>query len=355
MSHLNKELKKQNQNGMSKRILVNGAGGFIGSHIVKKLVSQGHFVVGVDRKYPEFSKSAAHEFYIGDLRNIKVYRNIVIGNHIETIYQFAAEMGGAEYTFTGENDLDIVINSMQINLNTVRIAEEASCVKEIFFSSSACCYPQENQMNPDAPECREDTVYPANPDSEYGWEKLMAERLYQSLGRSYPDKRIRIARFHNIYGPEGVFRGNRAKAPAAICRKVAEALINKETHIDIIGDGKQTRSFLEITELLEGVQRLMESDCNKVLNIGSNEMITIQQLTEWVIEIAGAKGKLKIRNIDGPQGVRGRNSDNELIKKELGWAPSKGFRSGLETLYKWVSEEINKESVSGKHVGKVQN
>lgn len=316
-----------------KTALVCGAGGFIGSHLVKKLKGEGFWVRGVDLKYPEFSKTAADEFIIGDLRDQLVCKKILDRN-FEEVFQLAADMGGAGYIFTGDHDADVMHNSAQINLNLAHGCQKAG-VKKIFYSSSACIYPAYNQVDPENPKCSEDSAYPAEPDSEYGWEKLFSERLYLSFHRNY-NLNVRIARFHNIFGPEGTWRGGKEKAPAAICRKVAEAADGEE--IEMWGDGKQTRSFLYIDECLEGVRRLMDSDFIGPVNIGSEEMVTINHLAEMVMEIAGKK--LSIKHIEGPNGVRGRNSDNQLIKKKLGWQPTKPLRAGLELAYRWISEQI---------------
>jgi len=315
-----------------KRVLVNGAGGFIGGHLVKRLKREGYWVRAVDLKHHEFSPSAADEFIIGDLRDQSVVQQVV--ESIEEVYQLAADMGGAGYIFTGDHDADVMHNSATINLNTLYYGTKAG-VKKFFYSSSACIYPEYNQRDPDNPRCSEDSAYPAAPDSEYGWEKLFSERLYLSFMRNYGVE-VRIARFHNIFGPEGTWRGGREKAPAAICRKVAEATDGGE--IEIWGDGKQTRSFLYIDECIEGVRRLMESNFTGPVNIGSEEMVTIDQLAYMVMEIAGKK--LAIKHIPGPLGVRGRNSDNRLIREKLGWAPSRPLREGLEKTYAWIEAQV---------------
>jgi len=315
-----------------KRVLVNGAGGFIGGHLVKRLKREGYWVRAVDLKHHEFSPSAADEFIIGDLRDQTVVQQVVEG--IEEVYQLAADMGGAGYIFTGDHDADVMHNSATINLNTLYYGTKAG-VQKFFYSSSACIYPEYNQRDPDNPRCSEDSAYPAAPDSEYGWEKLFSERLYLSFMRNYGVE-VRIARFHNIFGPEGTWTGGREKAPAAICRKVAEAADGGE--IEIWGDGKQTRSFLYIYECLEGVRRLMESNFTGPVNIGSEEMVTIDQLAYMVMEIAGKK--LAIKHIPGPLGVRGRNSDNRLIREKLGWAPSRPLREGLEKTYAWIEAQV---------------
>jgi GDP-D-mannose 3',5'-epimerase len=321
-----------------KAALVCGAGGFIGSHLVKLLKKQGYWVRGVDLKYPEFSKTAADEFVIGDLRDQSVCRNVV-DRPFDEVYQLAADMGGAGYIFTGEHDADLMHNSATINLNIVELCRIQG-VGEIFYSSSACMYPAYNQEDPDNPKCSEDSAYPADPDSEYGWEKLFSERLYLSFHRNHGLK-VRIARFHNIFGPEGTWTGGREKAPAAICRKVAMAKDGGE--IEIWGDGKQTRSFLYIDECLEGVRRLMEGEFIGPVNIGSEEMVTINQLVGMVMDIAGRK--LTIKHVPGPLGVRGRNSDNRLIREKLGWAPSRPLREGLGKTYWWIREQVMKERV----------
>lgn len=317
-----------------KKALVCGAGGFIGSHLVKKLKREGFWVRGVDLKYPEFSKTAADEFIIGDLREQKICIDI-LDFPFDEVYQLAADMGGAGYIFSGDHDADVMHNSATINLNIVHYGHKTG-IKKIFYSSSACIYPEYNQMDPDNPKCSEESAYPANPDSEYGWEKLFSERMYFAYNRNH-NMNIRVARFHNIFGTEGTWTGGKEKAPAAICRKVAKAKEGGE--IEIWGDGKQTRSFLYIDECLEGVRRLMDSTTFRgPVNIGSEEMVTINKLTEIVMEVADKK--LSLNHIDGPLGVRGRNSDNKLIKKEFGWAPSKPLKDGIRETYKWISEQI---------------
>lgn len=317
---------------MVKKALVCGAGGFIGSHLVKKLKGEGIWIRGVDLKYPEFSPTVADEFIIGDLRDQEVTKT-VLDQPFDEVYQLAADMGGAGYIFTGGHDADIMHNSATINLNVAFFGHKAG-IKKIFYSSSACIYPEYNQLDPDNPNCREESAYPAAPDSEYGWEKLFSERLYLAFYRNH-GLSVRIARFHNIFGPEGTWRGGKEKAPAALCRKVAETP-DGDT-IEIWGDGKQTRSFLYIDECLDGVWRLMDSDFTGPVNIGSEEMVTINQLAEMVMEIAGKK--LNIKHIDGPLGVRGRNSDNKLIKQKLGWAPSQKLKIGLAETYNWIKKQ----------------
>lgn len=316
-----------------KTALVCGAGGFIGSHLVKKLKDEGFWVRGVDLKYPEFSPTAADEFVAGDLRD-PVFCQKILDRAFDEVFQLAADMGGAGYIFTGSHDADVMHNSATINLNMAYYSQKAG-VKKIFYSSSACIYPAYNQLDPENPKCSEDSVYPAEPDSEYGWEKLFSERLYLSFHRNY-NLNVRIARFHNIFGPEGTWQGGKEKAPAAICRKVAETADGGE--IEVWGDGKQTRSFLYIDECLEGVRRLMDSDFIGPVNIGSGEMVSINHLAEIVMDIAGKK--LSIKHVEGPNGVRGRNSDNHLIKKELGWQPTQPLKSGLELTYRWISEQV---------------
>jgi nucleoside-diphosphate-sugar epimerase len=320
-----------------KTALVLGAGGFIGSHLVTRLKSEGYWVRGVDIKYPDFSHSTADDFVIADLRD-PLKTSVVMyapdSKPFDEVYQLAADMGGAGYINTGDHDADVVHNSMLINLNVLNEAQKKN-VKKIFYASSACVYNEHNQLDPENPNCKEDSVYPAQPDSEYGWEKLFSERLYATYNRNYGID-IRVARFHNIFGPEGTFDGGKEKAPAAICRKVSESLANSE--IEVWGDGLQTRSFLYIDEAIEGVRRLMNSEYKEPINIGSDEMVSINQLAEWTIEISGKM--IGIKNIPGPQGVRGRTSDNTLIKEKLGWSPSQPLHVGLTETYKWIASKI---------------
>jgi nucleoside-diphosphate-sugar epimerase len=316
--------------------LVCGAGGFIGSHLVKRLKREGFWVRGVDLKYPELSPTRADDFLIGDLRDPAVCRSAV-DRRFDMVFQLAADMGGAGYIFTGEHDADVMHNSATINLNMLH-ACHCRNVNRIFYSSSACIYPERNQLDPDKPDCSEASAYPAAPDSEYGWEKLFSERAYLAFHRNY-GMEVRIARFHNIFGEEGTWTGGREKAPAAICRKVAETRDGGE--IELWGDGKQTRSFLYIDECLEGVLRLMRSNWTGPVNIGSEEMVTINQLAEMAMAIAGKK--LSIRHIPGPQGVRGRRSDNRLIHDKLGWRPTRPLVEGMRTTYKWIAEQVAKK------------
>lgn len=345
-----------------KKALVLGAGGFIGSHMVKRLKSEGYWVRGVDLKYPEFSESAADEFVIADLRDPVVVGRVVafmgeLGNYynnvpselwlpFDEIYQFAADMGGAGYIFTGDHDADVMHNSAMINLNVLDAVQKlnektGTNTTKIFYSSSACMYPEHNQLDPNNPNCSEDSAYPANPDSEYGWEKLFSERLYFSYNRNYKIP-VRVARFHNIFGPEGTWRGGKEKAPAAICRKVAE--VEDGGVIEVWGDGEQTRSFLYIDECIEAVRRLVDSDFEGPVNIGSEEMVTINKL----VEIAGsAAGKtVRINHIDGPLGVRGRNSDNSLIREKLNWDYSMPLSEGIAQTYNWICSQLDDKDAS---------
>lgn len=334
-----------------RKVLVCGAGGFIGNHLVMRLKKEGFWVRGIDLKYPEFSETGADDFMIGDLRDHYLCRNVV-DTKFDEVYQLAADMGGAGFVFTGENDADIMHNSATINLNILDACYKRN-IKRIFYSSSACIYPEYNQMDPDNPKCSEDSSYPAEPDSEYGWEKLFSERLYLAYYRNH-DIQVRIARYHNIFGVEGTWQGGREKSPAALCRKVATAILKGEDSIEVWGDGKQTRSFLYIDECLEGSLRLMRSDFTGPVNIGSEEMVTINQLAETVMGVAGKK--LSIRHVPGPLGVRGRNSDNNLIKEKLGWKPSAPLKKGLEKTYAWIEEQVRKTVAASrinKNKGKV--
>ena len=320
-----------------KTALVCGAGGFIGSHLVKRLKAEGFWVRGVDLKFPEFGDTQADDFVKGDLRDPLLCR-AVTDRRFDEVYQLAADMGGAGFVFTGENDADIMHNSALINLNMVEACHKRN-ISRVFYSSSACMYPEHNQLDPDNPMTAEDSAYPADPDSEYGWEKLFSERLFLAFHRNY-GMDVRVARFHNIFGPEGTWDGGREKAPAALCRKVAEAPDGGE--IEIWGDGTQTRSFLYIDECLEGVLRLTRSDWVGPVNIGSEEMVSINQLAQMIMEIAGKR--LTVRHIPGPTGVRGRNSDNHLIREKLGWAPTEPLVKGLERTYTWIEQQVRAAS-----------
>jgi len=317
-----------------KKALVCGAGGFIGGHLVNRLKSEGYYVVGVDVKQNEYGNNNADEFIIGDLRDPKVVEEIISGANFIEIYQLAADMGGAGYIFTGNHDADVMHNSALCNLNVLESAKNAG-VKKIFYSSSACMYPEYNQMDPNNPKCSEESAYPAAPDSEYGWEKLFSERLYFAYNRNYGID-VKVARFHNIFGPQGTWTGGKEKAPAAMCRKAAEAVDG--TSIEVWGDGLQTRSFLYIDECVEGVRRLMESEFSGPVNIGSEEMISINDFARMAIEISGKN--LSINNITGPTGVRGRNSDNALLKAKLDWEPSQSLRVGMEKTYQWIAQQV---------------
>jgi nucleoside-diphosphate-sugar epimerase len=319
---------------MQKKALVCGAGGFIGCHLVKRLKKEGYWIRAVDLKYPEFSRTLADEFMIGDLRE-QEFCNKILNQAFDEVYQLAADMGGAGYIFTGENDANVMHNSATINLNIVDLCYKHK-VGKIFYSSSACMYPAHNQLDPDNPKCSEDSAYPANPDSEYGWEKLFSERLYLSYYRNH-GLQVRIARFHNIFGEEGTWTGGKEKSPAALCRKVAEA--DENGFIEVWGDGKQTRSFLYIDECIEGVRRFMMNDhFTGPVNIGSEEMLSINHLAEMIMKIANKK--ITIKNIPGPEGVRGRKSDNKLIKEKLNWEPTLPLEEGLKKTFKWISEQV---------------
>jgi len=318
-----------------KSALVCGAGGFIGNYIVKRLKREGFWVRGVDIKRHEFDLSAADEFVIADLREADACRNIV-DREFDEVYQLAADMGGAGYIFTGENDAAVMHNSASINLNMLDAMSRRGC-KRVFYSSSACIYPEFNQLDPNAPITKESSAYPAQPDSEYGWEKLFSERLYLAYARNFGIE-PRIARYHNIFGPLGTWTGGKEKAPAAICRKIAEARAGGE--IEVWGDGEQTRSFLYIDECVEGTMRLTRSNHAGPFNIGSEEMVTINQLAAMVMDIAGKQ--LRIKHIPGPTGVRGRSSDNDLIRRSLDWAPFKPLRIGLVRTYEWIEAQVQR-------------
>jgi nucleoside-diphosphate-sugar epimerase len=319
-----------------RKVLVCGAGGFIGGHLVKKLKKQGCWVRGVDIKHHEFAVYAADEFIIGDLTRQEVVEK-VLDQPFDEVYQLAADMGGAGYIFTGENDANMMFNSASINLNIIHQAYLKG-VKKIFYSSSACIYPAYNQKDPNNPNCAESSVYPAEPDSDYGWEKLFSERLFQAFARNH-GMQVRIARFHNVFGPEGTWTGGREKAPAAICRKVAEA--EEGGQIEVWGDGLQTRSFLYIDECLEAVERFMNSDFEGPVNIGSEEMISLNDLAKMVMEISGKKLSIYNKPVTY-EGVRGRRSDNTLIKSKLGWGPSRPLREGMAKTYEWIAAEVAK-------------
>ena len=318
---------------MNKKALVCGAGGFIGGHLVSRLKKEGYWVRSTDLKENEYGNNGADEMILGDLRNPELAAAVVT-NDLDEIYQLAADMGGAGFVFTGEHDAAIMHNSATINLNVLEEAKNKK-IPKIFYSSSACMYPEYNQLDPDNPTCSEDSAYPAAPDSEYGWEKLFSERLFLSYQRNHGIK-VRIARFHNIFGPQGTWTGGREKAPAAVCRKVAETPDGGV--IEIWGDGRQTRSFLIVDECVEGIRRLMNSNFSGPVNIGSEKMIAINDFAKMVIAISGKK--LSIKNIPGPTGVRGRNSDNTLIKEKLSWAPTQPLKSGVEKTYIWITEQL---------------
>ena len=317
--------------------LVCGAGGFIGGHLVRKLKEEGYIVKGVDLKKHGYVDLPADEFVVGDLRDPQFVER-EIDRPFDEVYQLAADMGGAGFIFTGENDADIMHNSALINLNVVEKSVKIG-VRKLFYSSSACIYPERNQLDPQNPNCSESSAYPADPDSEYGWEKLFSERFYLAACKNYGIE-VRIARFHNIFGPQGSWNDGREKVPAAVCRKIAEADIGDS--IEIWGDGMQTRSFLFIEECLDGIFKLMNSDFIGPVNIGSDEMITINDLAFLTMEIAGKK--LSIKNVSGPLGVRGRNSDNSLINEKLSWKPTLPLRYGISKTYRWISEQVSKSN-----------
>ena len=346
-----------------KTALVLGAGGFIGSYMVKRLREDGYWVRGVDLKHPEFSETEANEFICMDLRDVDVMRRVIRTTGVnggfyasivdkflepfDEIYQFAADMGGAGFIFTGDNDADIMHNSATINLNLLEEQRKWNEDKgtnhtKIFYSSSACMYPEHNQLDPNNPDCSEDSAYPANPDSEYGWEKLFSERLYLSYHRNY-DMPVRIARYHNIFGPESTWKGGREKSPAAICRKVINSEVCEDT-IEIWGDGQQTRSYLYIDECIEATRRLMDSDFIGPVNVGSEEMVTINELVD-IVESIEDKDLQRIY-VDGPLGVRGRNSNNDLIREKLGWDYSMTLEEGIKKTYHWIGWQISKEMYS---------
>jgi len=320
-----------------KKALVLGAGGFIGGHLVTRLKNEGYWVRGVDIKEHEYKKTDADEFFVLDLRNASNVSTSFTRNGVDCtfdeVYQLAADMGGAGYIFTGEHDADVMHNSAMINLNVANQAIKYTNKPKVFYSSSACMYPEYNQLDPNNPNCSEASAYPAAPDSEYGWEKLFSERLYLAYNRNY-GLPIRIGRFHNIFGPYGSWNNGKEKAPAAVCRKVAE----NETSIEIWGDGLQTRSFLYVEECVEAILRFMQSDFNGPMNIGSDEMVSINQLASMVMQVANKN--LSIINKPGPQGVRGRNSDNTLIFEKLNWKPSEPLIKGIEPTYTWIKNQL---------------
>ena len=327
----------------NKTALVMGGGGFIGSHMVNSLKEEGFYVRAVDLNQPLFTNSSADDFIIYDLTKQENFDEVISidGSPFDEIYQFAADMGGAGYIFTGDFDADIMSSSCLININFLNFQKNLEELKgeksKIFYSSSACIYPEYNQLEPDNPNCKEETAYPADPDSEYGWEKLFSERLYLSFLRNYK-MNIHIARYHNIFGPEGAYDNGKEKAPAAICRKVANA--QQIDEIEVWGDGEQTRSFLYIDECLEATKKLIRSDFTGPVNIGSEEMVTINKLVEIVSKISGKD--ISIKHIDGPLGVRGRNSDNELINKELSWNYKMSLEEGLQKTYDWINGQLLK-------------
>jgi nucleoside-diphosphate-sugar epimerase len=317
---------------MIKKILVCGAGGFIGTHLVKSLSAQGHYVIGADLKYPAYCETAADEFYQCDLRDQQVVANLLTSD-IDEIYQLAADMGGAGYIFTGDNDADIMHNSATINLN---IANEmvAKGIKNIFYTSSACMYPSHNQEDSANPLLSEESAYPANPDSDYGWEKLFSERVFLAYARNH-GLRVRIARLHNVFGPLGAWNNGKEKSPAALCRKVAQA----SNIVEVWGPGSQTRSFLFIDECIEGIHKIMAGDYGQPLNLGSERMISINDLVLLIGQIADKN--VDIKNVPGPQGVMGRNSHNKLIKEVIGWAPPDNLEHGLTVTYKWIKGNLD--------------
>lgn len=336
-----------------KEILILGGGGFIGGHLSKKMKDKGYYVRIADIKNHEYfnHKDICDDFMLGDLRDPIFVKNVF--NHKkkwDEVYQLAADMGGAGYIFTGENDANVMHNSALINLNVVN--ESINKVQKLFYSSSACIYPEYNQLDPQNPNCEESSAYPANPDSEYGWEKLFSERLFLSFKRNY-NINVKIARFHNIFGPMGTWKGGKEKVPAAMCRKIIECHDNGE--IEVWGDGMQTRSFLYIDECLLSIEKLMDSDFYGPVNIGSEEMISINDLAKMIINISGKS--IKINNIYGdnfikkygykcPQGVRGRRSDNSLFFKKIGWKVSDSLQNGINKTYLWINDQINKHHIT---------
>ena len=319
---------------MNKTILVCGAGGFIGTHLVNDLKDKGHTVIGVDIKEPLYEDSRCDDFYKQDLRQAEMVDFIFSQHEFDEVYQLAADMGGAGYIFIGDNDADIMHNSASINLNVLESCRRNKVTK-VFYSSSACMYPEHNQLDPDNPDLAEDTAYPANPDSDYGWEKLFSERLYLAYGRCY-NMNVKIARFHNIFGPQGSWNNGKEKAPAALCRKVAMA--EHDGVIEVWGPGNQTRSFLFIDECVEGIQRIMESDLTEPVNLGSTRKISINELVLLIAERTNKR--VTIKNIDGPRGVMGRTSDNKMIKEKIGWAPDEDLETGIDKTYRWILGQI---------------
>jgi GDP-D-mannose 3',5'-epimerase len=319
---------------LNKTILVCGAGGFIGTHLVNDLKDKGHTVIGVDIKEPLYEDSRCDDFYKQDLRQAEMVDFIFSQHKFDEVYQLAADMGGAGYIFIGDNDADIMHNSASINLNVLESCRRNKVTK-VFYSSSACMYPEHNQLDPDNPDLAEDTAYPANPDSDYGWEKLFSERLYLAYGRCY-NMNVKIARFHNIFGPQGSWNNGKEKAPAALCRKVAMA--EHDGVIEVWGPGNQTRSFLFIDECVEGIQRIMESDLTEPVNLGSTRKISINELVLLIAERTNKR--VTIKNIDGPRGVMGRTSDNKMIKEKIDWAPDEDLETGIDKTYSWILTQI---------------
>ena len=328
-----------------KKVLICGGGGFIGNHLAIRLKQEGFWVRAVDLAKPKFQSSPADEFILADLRDPITCREI-LDCRFDEVYQLAADMGGAGYLFTGDHDADVMHNSALINLNISHGCAHAG-VKKVFFSSSACVYPKYNQQDPNNPKCSEASVYPAAPDSDYGWEKLFSERVYLAFARNYGVD-VRIARFHNIFGPEGSWNDGREKAPAAICRKAAEA--QNGGSVEIWGDGKQTRSFLYIDDCLDAVRKLMNADFRGPVNIGSEEMVTINQLARYAIDISGKQ--LTMKHVAGPEGVRGRNSDNRLIGEKLGWSPKLSLVEGLQRTYAWINEQVKNQTTKETSTGR---
>ena len=320
-----------------KKVLICGAGGFIGSHLAKRLSKEGNFVIGADLKYPDFSNSHCDDFYITDLRDPAQVSKI-FSEDIDEVYQLAADMGGADYIFTGLKDADITSNSILINVNILKEMVKHK-VSSVFYASSACVYAEDNQLDSSNPICTEESAYPACPDSEYGWEKLFSERLYMNYAKNY-DLRVRIARFHNVFGPEGTWQGGKEKAPAALCRKI---IMSNGTPIDVYGTGNQTRSFLYIDEAIEGIVKIMNSDYSKPLNLGSERLISINDLARLIASINLGR-EVEINNISGPSGVAGRVSDNNLLRKSTNWSPAENLEEGLEKTYEWISKQVSKIS-----------